>query len=370
MFRSISLMPHAVCWKADPQLIWTMVITNAITFLSYLTICLTLLSLARRTRKIMQRDWAYFVVGFALFIVACGTTHLMEVITTWQPFFWIDATANIVTAVLSAYIAAMLIRRAHTIGFSINDYAERLANSENEKLHMQRSLLSARKLEDWSRMSTAVAHEINNPLEAIHNLLYLIQNTEGSPSEVAALAKTAADEADRVIDISRSTLAFFRQNAEPEPVDIATVAESVRFLLRSLCESKQITIEIEKKGNTVIEALAGEIRQVLLNIVRNACEATPHGGRSVRILVTGSSQGVEVSITDHGIGIDPEFLPTLFHFGSTTKGDQGNGIGLWSVKQIVTRHGGSVAVISQPSQGTTFTLSWPHRSGIRLVRSA
>src|ERR1700679_2364628 len=116
MFDDVSLMPHAVCWAAAPRLIWTMVVANAITFLSYVSICATLLVLVRRTRRVIARDWAYFLVGFALFIVACGSTHLMEVVTTWVPWFWIDALANIVTAALSAYVAIMLIRRAGAIG--------------------------------------------------------------------------------------------------------------------------------------------------------------------------------------------------------------------------------------------------------------
>ena len=169
MFSDVSLMPHAVCWAAAPRLIWTMVVTNTITFLSYASICITLLLLARRTRRVIARDWAYFVVGFALFIVACGSTHLLEVITTWTPIFWVDAWTNIVTAALSAWVAFMLFRRAHAIGFGVNDYAARLGNTEREKRQMQESLLAAQRLEDWSRMSTVLAHEISNPLEAVQN---------------------------------------------------------------------------------------------------------------------------------------------------------------------------------------------------------
>src|ERR1700749_2516511 len=111
-----SLMPHAVCWRADQHLIWTMVISNAVTFLSYTTICLTLFTLVRRTRGIIiARDWVYFLTGFALFIVACGSTHLLEVVTTWSPIFWVDAWANILTAALSAWVALQLIRRLKTI---------------------------------------------------------------------------------------------------------------------------------------------------------------------------------------------------------------------------------------------------------------
>src|ERR1700749_4415084 len=155
-----SLMPHAVCWRADQHLIWTMVISNAVTFLSYTTICLTLFTLVRRTRGIIiARDWVYFLTGFALFIVACGSTHLLEVITTWSPIFWVDAATNLVTALLSAYVAFILISRIATIAFSVNDYAARLNNAQSEKMQLEESLLAAQKLEDWSRMSAAVSHE-------------------------------------------------------------------------------------------------------------------------------------------------------------------------------------------------------------------
>src|SRR5207253_2119339 len=91
-----SLMPHAVCWSRDPSLIWTMAVTNAITFVSYFSICFTLFYMARRTRRSIYGEWGFFLVGFALFIVACGSTHLMEVVTTWIPVFWVDSWTNII----------------------------------------------------------------------------------------------------------------------------------------------------------------------------------------------------------------------------------------------------------------------------------
>lgn len=354
-------MPHAVCWAASPHLVWTMVITNFITFLSYLSICFTLLFLVRRTRRVMARDWAWFVVGFALFIVACGSTHLLEVITTWIPIFWIDAWTNIVTAVLSATVALMLIRRSGIVGFSVNDYADRLANAENEKHQMEASLLAARKLQDWSRMSAIIGHEIGNPLEAIQNVLYLIRTTEGVSPEVVALAGTAADEAHRVLTISRSTLSVFREGTVPESIDLASAAESVRFLLDSLTRAQGIQIEIRTSGNVIVEALPGEFRQVLLNLVRNACEATTQPGARVTLSFNGRPDDVEILVTDQGSGIDPVTLATLFQFGQSTKGEAGNGLGLWTVKHILNKHGGHISVDSTLGQGTTFTLLWPRR---------
>jgi signal transduction histidine kinase len=359
MFDDVSLMPHAVCWAAAPRLVWTMVVTNSITFLSYVSICVTLLVLAKRTRRVIARDWAYFVVGFALFIVACGSTHLLEVITTWVPIFWVGAGTNILTAVLSAWVAVMLIRRARVIAFGVNDYAARLGNTEREKAQMQESLLAAQRLEEWSRMSTVLAHEISNPLEAIHNMLYLIRSSEGVSGEVVELAQGAEDEIERVADISRSTLSFFRQTAEPEAVDLAAAAESVRFLVGPLLQRQRLEFEVASSGDVTVEAFPGEVRQVLLNLVRNACEATTRVGARVRVEVAGDASGVEMVVADQGEGMDPNVLATLFRFGASTKGKHGNGMGLWTVKHILERHGGTIRVESTPGVGTRFVLWWP-----------
>ena len=207
-----SLMPHAVCWRQDPQLIRTMAITNAITFLSYFCICITLFYLARKTNRVIVRGWVFFLVGFALFIVACGSTHLLEVITTWIPIFWVDAWTNIITAVLSGYVAIQFIRRAPELGFGINDYADRLKNAQTEKAQIEQSLLDARKLEEWNRMSAVVTHEINNPLTAIQNYMFLIENNPSASAEVKSMAEQAAEEVRRIGVITRSTLGFFRQD--------------------------------------------------------------------------------------------------------------------------------------------------------------
>jgi signal transduction histidine kinase len=359
MFDHVSLMPHAVCWAAAPRLIWTMVVANAITFLSYVSICVTLLVLARRTRRVIARDWAYFLIGFALFIVACGSTHLMEVVTTWVPVFWLDAGTNLVTAALSAWVAIMLIRRVKAIGHGVNDYAARLANTEKEKRQMRESLLAAQKLEDWSRMSTVLAHEINNPLETILNVLHLIRTSDGVSPETADLTKVATDEVTRVIELSRSTLSFFRQGSEPERVNLAAVLESVRFLLAPLIQRQGVVLDTGSVGDTTIEGFPGEVRQVLLNLVRNACEASAGTRGLVRVALTGQPLGVEIVVEDQGSGIDPAVMSRLFQFGSSTKGSRGNGMGLWTVKHIVTKHGGTIGVESKLGEGTRFKLWWP-----------
>src|SRR5581483_12002805 len=121
----------------------------------------------------------------------------MDVITTWIPVFWIDAWTSIITAVLSGYVAVQFIRRAADLSFGINDYARRLANTQSEKAQIEESLLSARKMEEWNRMSAVVNHEINNPLAAIQNLMFLIEITPGATPEIVQMARQSADEVRR-----------------------------------------------------------------------------------------------------------------------------------------------------------------------------
>lgn len=356
-----SLMPHAVCWREDQHLIWTMAVTNAITFFSYFSICTTLFYLARRTSRAIVREWVFFLTGFALFIVACGTTHLLEVVTTWIPVFWVDAWTNIITAALSGFVAFQFIRRSPILVASINDYAKQLSHAKNEKAQVEDSLLAARRLEEWNRMSAVVTHEINNPLTAIQNFMFLIQANPYTPNDVKAMASQAADEVRRIGVITQSTLGFFRQDQQPERVDICNSAESVRSLLEPLLRQRGIELVIQHIGDCTVNAYPMETRQVLLNLVRNACEATTQRGDRVRIGLEGTASEVVVQVEDQGAGIPAPVLENLFQFGRSTKGERGNGIGLWAVKRLVTRHGGSIDVVSTVGKGTLFTVRWPRQ---------
>ena len=223
---------------------------------------------------------------------------------------------------------------------------------------MRDKLLAARKLEDWSRMSTVISHEIANPLEAIQNILYLLKNDANATEDTAQLAAQATQEIARVITISNSTLSFHRESARPESVDLRVVIESVRYMLRRIVTEKGIDLRITGDGDFSVEAYPGETRQVVLNLVRNACEATRQGSR-VSLNLFRVPLGVELYVSDQGPGIDPAILPTLFEFGQSTKGSQGNGLGLWTVKQIVTKHNGRIILDHTYREGARFVVFWP-----------
>ncbi len=175
------------------------------------------------------------------------------------------------------------------------------------------------------------------------------------------MAEQADEEVRRIGTIARSTLGFFRQDQDPEPVDICASVESVHFLLQPLLRQRGIELVIESNGDCVVDAYSMETRQVLLNLIRNAIEASVVRGSQVTIRIEGKTDDVLIVVEDEGTGIAPEVLPHLFQFGVSTKGKRGNGLGLWFVRKMVMRHGGSVDVESTVGKGSRFTIRWPRR---------
>ena len=132
----------------------------------------------------------------------------------------------------------------------------------------------------------------------------------------------------------------------------------MRFLLKGIILEKHLDLEVTGSGDFHVEAFPGETRQVVLNLARNACEATRPNSR-VALTLTHIRGGVELSVTDHGPGILPDDLPYLFDFGRTTKGAAGNGLGLWTVKQIIEKHRGRISVDTTYREGARFVIFWP-----------
>ena len=186
--------------------------------------------------------------------------------------------------------------------------------------------------------------------------------------EVAGMARQAEDEVLRIGAITRSTLGFFRQDEKRERVDLRTSAESVRSLLEPVLRERGIHLVVESAGDCAVDAYSVETRHVLLNLVRNACEATTRKGAQVKIAIEGRRDDVQVVVEDWGAGIAPAVLENLFQFGVSTKGDRGNGIGLWAVRRLVVRHGGTVRVDSTLGKGSRFTVCWPRRTGLESAR--
>lgn len=237
-----------------------------------------------------------------------------------------------------------------------------------ERKRAEEALRESEKLAETGRLAATIAHEINNPLESITNLLYLISILPAVPETVAEYTRLAQAELERVSRITRQTLAFHRQSDQPEPVRLGELVDSVIFLYSRPAIAKHIEISREVRFSGEIMGYPGELRQLLSNLFANALEACPTGGR-LRVRVyegrefhNSSNPGVRIVIGDTGSGIAPEFFSRIFEPFFTTKGAKGSGLGLWVTQGIVAKHHGFIHMRSStqaPRNGTVFSIFLP-----------
>jgi len=223
------------------------------------------------------------------------------------------------------------------------------------------------KLAVAGRLALSISHEINNPLEAVTNLLYLIKLSSSLP-DVKGFADTAAQELARVSEIVTQTLRFYRSPSKPTIVHIGAIVDSALTLYNTRIASAEILVERDFRDCSPIVAMSGELRQVTLNLIGNAVDAIGRRGKlriraaNARQHRNGSLRGIRLSISDTGTGIHPQVRDSLFEPFVTTKGATGSGLGLWLSSQIVRKHGGTIQVKScalPPRSGTTFSIFIP-----------
>jgi PAS domain S-box-containing protein len=231
----------------------------------------------------------------------------------------------------------------------------------------QEVLRKTEKLAAAARLAATVAHEINNPLEAIGNLIYITKMIDGLPKEAIGHLTLAEDELLRVSHITRQTLGFYRESKQPNEVDLPELVESVLNIYSNKFRTKNITIVRDFHDCPPIQALAGELKQAVANLVSNAADAVPHSGTiCVRIDCheDATTKIVKVIVEDNGPGIAPEHRAHIFEPFFTTKKDVGTGLGLWVTKEIIERHSGTIDVRSMNASGpsgTAFSITLPVR---------
>jgi PAS domain S-box-containing protein len=231
------------------------------------------------------------------------------------------------------------------------------------------ALRKSEKLAAVGQLASSIAHEINNPLESITNLLYLVQKSD-SMQEMKDYAQIAQQELARVTEITLQTLRFHRQQSKPVRVDLADLLRTVMTLYTGRLLVRRLNVEIKLVDSPPVLCLEGEIRQVFNNLLRNALDAMSEGGRLlVRThrqtnWLTGQ-EGVRFTVADTGEGISPEIMKHLFEPFQTSKELMGTGLGLWVSKGIVEKHNGYIKTRSRrgESHGTVFTVWLPVDGG-------
>jgi len=292
-------------------------------------------------------------------------------------------------AATALYVLADLLSQAHLhygalasriavfglLGISLGFLAdrERRSRAEAERLNRelvekQRQLVQAEKLATVGKMAAKVAHEIRNPLGSISLNLELlgdelISATPEARQEGQHLIGAIQGQVEALNAVVEEYLRFARLPVpKPEPVSVRDLLREMLAFLREETAGRGIAVNLEvQKDIPAVQADPRQLRQALLNLVRNACEVMPTGG-TLTVTARIKADGIEIGVADTGSGIAPEDHPRIFEPFFTTKAD-GTGLGLAIVRQIALAHGGDLAFESAQGAGTTFTLRLPFQQG-------
>jgi len=229
--------------------------------------------------------------------------------------------------------------------------------TENKEREM--AVRMSEKLALTGRMTSVIAHEINNPLEAITNLMYLLRSELKQEGPAAGYIGMVESELERISGITKQTLRWNRETSDmSERFQAGSMTDDVLRLFAGKIRNRQIAVRVSGERTAMFHGVLGQVRQVLANLVSNAIDAAPVGGHvAVRILE--EEDRIGFSVTDNGQGIPAEIRSRLFEPFASTKGDLGNGLGLYISHEIVERHGGSIDVTTAAGAGTTMTVWLP-----------
>lgn len=232
-----------------------------------------------------------------------------------------------------------------------------------ERKAAEDALRKTEKLAAAGRLAASIAHEINNPLESVTNLLYLLQTESELSKAGREYLSLAEQELTRVSQLATQTLRFHRQSTRAGWVRVEDILDALHALYRPRFERLGVVLERDYRNTASILAFEGELRQLLANLVANALDAMPAGGRLLlrtKPLLRGDGvQGIQVTVADTGQGIASELSDRIFEPFVTSKGMTGTGLGLWVSQEIAAKHGGSIRVRSRTGEaqhGTVFVV--------------
>src|SRR6476646_4268395 len=230
------------------------------------------------------------------------------------------------------------------------------------------ALRRSEKLAAAGRLAATIAHEINNPLEAVTNLLFILRVNDKWDDNARGYVAQAEHELARIAHVTRQTLGFYRDTTSPHLMDLPKIVEDVLSLYLPRIQAKNIRLSREYDKTVQITGLPGEIRQVVSNLVANALDALPaQGALRIRVhhsreLTNSNRPGGRIVIADTGSGIAPAHRKKLFEPFYTTKQDVGTGLGLWVSREIIQKHGGNITLrscVAPGHSGTVFSIFLP-----------
>ncbi len=307
-----------------------------------------------------------FILGmaFAIGIFICFVSAIANafLVSTGAPVAKLLMKVNAAGGVIAILLIWKLLRWSRERNSLIRqrDRERKLAYEQITKLNheLEQALQRSEKLAVTGLLATTIAHEINNPLEAITNSLYLLENNsrldETSRSVVALLQREVA----RIVDVARQTLGQQRESRLHIRINLSQLLDETCAVFAARMDKLGIRVIRAYQCNGEVTVHPGEMRQVFMNLVANAIDAMPNGGE-LKLDVVHLGSTVRLTIADSGCGITEADMRHIYDPLFTTKGDKGTGIGLWLTKSIVERFQGSIEVSSSTKQGqngTSFTI--------------
>jgi PAS domain S-box-containing protein len=231
----------------------------------------------------------------------------------------------------------------------------------SDRKRTEAALVRSEKLASVGRMAATMAHEINNPLEAVTNALFLISCDESLPPQTRANVDLAERELTRVAHMTRQTLGFYREGSRAGAVNLSDLVDEVVGLCSRKLTSRYITLERTYRGDCSMKGIQGELRQVISNLMANSIDAVPsHGTIHVRVSSFHVRHyALRMTVADTGCGVKREDVHAIFDAFFTTKKDLGTGLGLWVTRQIVEKHRGVIKVRSKTGTGAVFCVYLP-----------
>jgi len=295
--------------------------------------------------------------------------------------FWLLASVTLLPVVVAIPAVAAMRHGAVDVGFTMAFVvvvlialqtwilwrdSKALHHGEQHREQVERALVKSEKLAAVGRLSASISHEIKNPLDAVNNLMFLIDASQ-SLEEAKQFASTASDELARINQITSQTLSFYRANRNMANCEPSRIVESALQLLAPKISERGVTMTRQyREGSEMVSCPDGELRQVFINLISNAIEATPAGGKLIlRTRVSrdwdmrkgdSSQRGIRILCADSGTGMSAEIRKQIFEPFFTTKLETGNGLGLWVAHELIAKLGGSIRVWSSTIKGASGTV--------------
>jgi len=386
-------IPHGHCYLWKPGLVWLHVISDSLIALAYVAISTTLAYLVYKTRQEIPFHWMF--LAFGSFIVACGSTHFMDVWTLWRPTYWLSGTLKALTAVASvttAVILPFLVPQALALVESAKLSEERrshleTANHQLEALNEQLKQVDQLKTQFFANVS----HELRTPLalilgpvEKLLNHEDLNQNYRRDLEIVDRNARLLLKQVNDLLDVSKLEAGKIALNYAQ--VDLAQLVRLTAANFDGLAQEKNITFIVDAPDSLSGQVDTAKTQRVLLNLLSNAFKFTPQEGRVEVTLessefpvvssestdstqdskpnIQNSRNYAKLTVRDSGKGIAPEFLPYIFERfsqreGGITRRFGGTGLGLAIAKEFVELQNGIIEVGNAPEGGAQFTVAIP-----------